>query len=133
MDIEMLLRIGALCLMLASAETLHGIARTVLITPRIGKEKAIKLSAGTGSILAFSICLWQVPGIGIQSPGEHLVLGSGLALFMASFDVLIGRLVMRKSWQKIWPDFDPRSGNYLLYGLLGLCFMPLLVWQLQKV
>ena len=128
MDLDSLLRAAALCLLLACAETLHGIARTTLLVPRIGKERAIKLSALTGTLLAFGICWWWVPGIGLRSAGAHLVLGLGLAGFMAGFDAAIGRWLMRKSWAKIRPDFDPRSGNYLLFGLLGLCVIPLLVW-----
>jgi hypothetical protein len=58
-------------------------------------------------------------------------LGLGLAAFMAAFDVAIGRWLMRKSWAKIWPDFDPRSGNYLLFGLVGLSISPLLVWYAE--
>ncbi|WP_220800456.1 hypothetical protein [Mitsuaria sp. WAJ17] len=124
----MLLRIAALCLLLASAETLHGIARTTLLVPRIGKGRAIKLSALIGTLLAFLMCWWWVPGIGLRSAGAHLALGLGLAAFMAGHDVAIGRWLMHKSWAKMQPGFDPRSGNYLLFGLLGLCFIPLLVW-----
>lgn len=126
------LRIAALCLLLASSETLNGIVRTVLITPRIGKEHALKLSAATGTVLAFGICFLQVPGINLKSPSAHLALGIGLACFMAAFDVCVGRLLMRKPWRKIWPDFDPRTGNHLLHGLLCLCLMPALVWYLRN-
>ena len=128
MSSEAILRIVALCVVLAGAETLHGIARTTLIIPRIGKERAIKLSALTGTLLAFAICWILVPGIGLQSPSSHALLGPGLAFFMAAFDIAVGRWLMRKSWAKLWPDFNPRTGNYLLYGLLALCFIPLLVW-----
>lgn len=107
---------------------MHGIARTTLLIPRVGKERAIKLSALSGTLLAFLLCWWWVPGIGLRTAGAHLALGLGLAAFMAGFDLAIGRWLMRKPWAKIRPDFDPRSGNYLLFGLLGLCFIPLLVW-----
>lgn len=128
MSTDLLIRIVSLCLLLACAETLHGIARTTLLIPRIGKARAIKLSALTGTLLAFLICWWWVPGVGLCSAGGHLALGLGLAAFMAGFDVAIGRWLMRKSWAKIWPDFDPRTGNYLLCGLTALCVIPLLVW-----
>jgi O-antigen/teichoic acid export membrane protein len=125
---DTLVRIIALCVVLAGAETLHGIARTVFVIPRIGKERAIKLSALTGTLLALAICWLLVPGINLKSPTAHLFLGIVLAAFMASFDIAIGKWLMRKSWAKIWPDFNPGSGNYLLYGLLALCFIPLVVW-----
>lgn len=126
-----MIRIAALCMVLACAETLHGIVRITIVIPRIGKERAVKLSALTGTVLAFMICWLLVPGIGLRSASAHLALGIGLAAFMAGFDVAIGRWLMRKSWVKIWPDFDPRTGNYLLYGLCALCFIPLAVWTLQ--
>ena len=128
MNPDSLLRVAALCVVLAGAETLHGIARTTLVIPRIGKERAIKLSALTGTLLALAICWLLVPGINLQSPGAHLLLGLVLAVFMASFDIAVGKWLMHKSWAKIWPEFNPKTGNYLLYGLLALCFIPLLVW-----
>jgi hypothetical protein len=127
-----LVRIVALCVVLAGAETLHGIARIKLLIPRIGKERAIKLSALTGSLLALAICWLLVPGVDLKTPGAHLALGIGLAGFMAGFDIAVGRWLMRKSWTKIWPDFNPRTGNYLVYGLLVLCFGPLLVWYANR-
>ena len=128
MSPDAILRIAALCVVLAGAETLHGIARTTLVIPRIGKERAIKLSAFTGTLLAFAICWMLVPGINLPSAGAHLLLGLLLAGFMAGFDIAVGRWLMRKSWSKIWPEFNPRTGNFLLYGLLALCFIPLVVW-----
>lgn len=128
MDTNSLIRIAALCVVLACAETLHGIFRTVVVIPRIGKERAIKLSALTGTVLAFAICWMLVPDIGLRTPGGHVLLGIGLAAFMAVFDIAVGRLLMRKAWAKIWPDFNPATGNYLAYGLAALCFIPLVVW-----
>lgn len=127
MSLDTLLRIVALCVVLAGAETLHGIARTVWVVPRIGKERALKLSALTGSALAFVICWLLVPPMQLQGAVAHGLLGLALAAFMAAFDLAIGRWVMRKAWHKLWPDFNPATGNYLLYGLLFLCCAPLLV------
>jgi len=117
---------------LAGAETLHGIARTTLVIPRIGKERAIKFSALTGTLLALVICWLLVPGINLQSAEGHLLLGVVLAGFMAGFDIAIGRWLMHRSWAKIWPDFNPNTGNYLLYGLLALCFIPVAVWYASR-
>jgi O-antigen/teichoic acid export membrane protein len=132
MTADTLFRIAALCVLLACAETLHGIARIKLVIPLVGKERAIKLSAVTGTLLALAICWVLVPGIGLASAGAHLLLGVGLAAFMAGFDIAIGKWLMRKSWAKIWPDFDPRTGNYLLFGLLALCVIPLAVWLARQ-
>jgi hypothetical protein len=122
-------RIAALCVALASAEMLHGISRTVWLSPRIGKERAIRWSVVSGSLLAFAVCWFAVPGIGLKGLGAHLALGIFLAAFMAAFDIAIGRFVMRLKWPRILRDFNPASGNYLSIGLVLLSGMPaVVVW-----
>lgn len=123
---DVVLRVLSLCVVLACTETLHGIARTVLLVPRLGKARALRLSAFTGSLLALLVCLVLVPPIGLAGSGQHLALGLVLAAFMAAFDLAIGRWLMRKPWAKLWPDFDPRTGNYLSFGLAFLVVAPLL-------
>ena len=125
------LRFASLCVLLAGAETLHGIARTVLLAPRVGKALAIKLSVVTGTLLAFGLCYFFVPAIGAVGVQEHLFLGLGLAGFMAAFDVAIGRFVMRLKWARIWQDFNPGSGNFLSIGLALLALIPAATWWLR--
>lgn len=132
MDAYAALRIVSLCVVLAGAETLHGIARTVWVVPRLGQERALKLSAFTGAALALGLCVLLVPPIGLRGAAAHLALGLVLAAFMAAFDLAIGRWLMRKPWHKLWPDFDPRTGNWLLFGLVFLCFAPLLAAWLRR-
>lgn len=128
MPTEILIRVVALCVLLASVETLHGIARTTWLVPRVGKARALQIGALTGSILAFIVCWVQVPGMGLTSPQAHIALGLTLMLFMAMFDIALGRLLLRKPWHKIRDDFNPATGNYLLYGLVALGISPLIVW-----
>lgn len=117
-------QIVSLCVLLASAETLHGIVRTVLVVPRLGKARALKLGIVTGSLLAFALCWWRVPQVGLQGDAAHLALGVGLAAFMAAFDIAMGLVVLRRPLRKVLPDFNPATGNYLLYGLMALAFIP---------
>ena len=131
MSTDSALRFLALCVALASVETLHGIARTVLVVPRIGKERALKLSVVSGSALAFGVCYYFVPGFRFASAAEHLLLGVGLAAFMAAFDAGMGKLLLRRSWAKVAADFDPRTGNLLVFGLAFLVVCPLAVWALR--
>lgn len=120
-------RVLALCVLLASAETLHGIARTVWVVPRLGKERALKWSAVSGSMLATLLCACFVPPMGLQTTAELLVLGVVLSLFMASFDLALGHWLLRRSWLKALEDLNPRRGNYLLFGLIWLIGAPRLV------
>ena len=127
MSSQIVLQTIAIGVVLAGAETLHGIARTVWVVPRLGKAHALALGAVTGSLLAFAICFLLVPGIGLTGLGSHLWLGLVLAAFMAVFDIAMGKLVLRRPWHKIWPDFNPATGNYLLLALVVLALSPALV------
>lgn len=132
MSTSEILRVIALCIALASTETLHGIARTKFLAPRVGKVLAVKLSVVSGVLLAFAVCAFFVPRIGLVGLTPHLLLGLWLAAFMASFDIAIGRLLLRLKWRRILQDFNPASGNYLSLGLTALVFMPALVWWLAQ-
>ena len=90
MSTDTAVQLLSLCLLLASAETLHGIARTVLVVPRLGKVRAIQLSALTGSLLAAGICWLQVPGIGLQGAWAHAGLGLGKRGGVRDSNQLIG-------------------------------------------
>lgn len=120
-----------LCVVLAGAETLHGTARTILVAPRIGKERAHRLSIISGTALAFGICYLLVPGIGLRTVSSHLALGLVLALFMAFFDLAMGKLLLRRTWSKAFRDFDPRTGNLLILGLVALVVIPTVVAWLR--
>lgn len=124
-------RILALCIVLAGVETLHGIFRATVLVPRIGKSRALKLGIVTGSALAFSVCYLLVPGIGVVKSAGLLAIGLVLALFMAGFDIALAKMLLRRPWAKVFQDFDPRTGNYLSFGLLLLVFFPYAVVKLR--
>ncbi len=128
---DLFLRLLSLCVLLASAETVHGIARTLWVVPRLGKGRAQRWSVVSGSVLAFGLCYLYVPGLGLHGSGALLGVGAVLALFMASFDVALGRYVLKRSWRLACQDLNPARGNYLLFGLLLLLFFPWWVMVLR--
>jgi hypothetical protein len=130
-SIPLALNIMALCVTLAGVETLHGILRNAFLAPKIGTKRAKKLSLISGTILLFLVCYLWVPRLGLVNPGSLLALGLLLAIFMALFDMLLGRYVIKLRWRVIFKDFDPRQGNYLVFGLLLLVFIPLMVMVLR--
>ena len=129
---EPIVRVLGLCLALAGAEMLHGIARVRFVVPRLGKGRAQKVSIVTGSLLAFLVCWFIVPTLGLDAKLHLLALGFVLSLFMASFDIVVARVVMKRRWTLIAEDFDPRRGNYLAIGLALMLFFPLLAMALRS-
>jgi len=128
---EEIIRIISLCVVLASAETLHGIVRATVLVPRIGKKRALKVAIVTGSILGFAVCYLLVPAVGLTDATDLISLGFLLALFMASFDVALAKLGLKLPWAKVLRDFDPRTGNYLILGLLLLVGFPYLAMKMH--
>jgi len=55
------IKVLCLCLMLAGVETLHGVARTVFVVPKIGNMRARQYSVISGTLLAFAVCYVMVP------------------------------------------------------------------------
>lgn len=125
------LNLAALCLLLACAETLHGIFRTVVLARWWGKERALKASLFSGCALATALCAWRVPELGLHATSELLAVGLALAGFMAAFDISLARWLLRRAWPKIWQDFNPGSGNWLMWGLCWLTLAPWLVMRWQ--
>jgi len=129
MSADLALRVLSLCVLLAAAETLHGIFRAAVLVPRIGKKAALKVAIVSGSVLAFVLCGWQVPAMGVTATLPLLGIGLVLALFMAAFDVLLGRWLLKRPWSRAFGDFNPAGGNPLLFGIILLAFFPWLVMR----
>ena len=128
--LELSVRVFSLCLALASAEMLHGIARIRFMIPRVGKRRAQKISIVTGTLLAFVVCYLFIPAMGLSTHFSAIALGVFLAAFMASFDIAVGRFLMKRRWALIAEDFDPRKGNYLIFGLASLVAIPSVILQI---
>ncbi|HIK45908.1 MAG TPA: hypothetical protein IGR64_13655 [Leptolyngbyaceae cyanobacterium M65_K2018_010] len=97
----------------------------------MGTRRAKRLSIITGTLLLFIVCFFWIPLLGLQSTGSLLWVGLCLAVFMALFDIGLGRYIIKLKWRVILKDFDPRQGNYLLIGLLALAVIPLLVMKIH--
>jgi hypothetical protein len=73
----------------------------------------------------------MVPPLGLAGDAAHLALGVWLALFMAGYDIALGRFLLRRPWPVVMRDFDPRGGNLLAFALAALACMPWVVCALR--
>lgn len=125
------LKLLCLAVALAGTETLHGIARTLVLHPRLGVARAKRVSVFSGSALALLVCWLLVPWLALGRTMELLLVGGFLALFMATFDIVLGRYVVHLPWGIILADFDLRRGNLLVLGLAFLVVCPWLAMWLR--
>jgi hypothetical protein len=129
--IPLWIKVLCLCLILAGVETLHGIARTVLVVPKIGNKRARQYSVISGTLLAFAVCYVMIPWLDVHDGCLLIVIGLILAMFMALFDIVLARFVIKMKWRSIINDFNPAKGNYLILGLSFLVLIPYAVMKLK--
>ena len=122
--------VAGLFVLVASSEMLNGIARTLFLNRRLGAANAKRVALLPALALCLLICFFYVPLLEIATDGGLLLLGVSLSLFMGTFDVAVGRFVVKARWAAILDDFDLRKGNLLGVGLVAMAFCPLLAMRI---
>jgi len=102
----MILKSFLVWLLIAGAETLHGILRINLLNPRLGDLRARQVSLITGAIIILLMGWFTIPWINPQSLIDCISVGGLWLLAMLAFDIGFGRLYLRFTWKRIWSDFD---------------------------
>jgi hypothetical protein len=133
MDINDIVKIVGLYVLVASGETLNGIARTVYLNKRIGVRKAKRISMLSGLLLCLLICYLYVPQMNINSDRNLIFLGISLSLFMLLFDIVLGRFVFKAKWSTILNELNIFQGNLLAVGAIFMAFCPLLSSKIPRV
>ncbi len=122
----MIFRATLVWLVIAVAETVHGIIRVRLLNRHLGDKRARRVSVLSGSLIIFLIALGTVRWIGVDSSRDCLVIGGLWLVLMLAFDFGLGRFYFGFSWKRLLADLDPRQGGLLGFGMTFLFFAPLL-------
>ncbi len=126
MDIETTVKIIGFYILVASGETINGIARTVFLNKMVGVQHAKRLSMISALSLCLFICYFYVPILRIRDDKGLLLLGISLSLFMLVFDIVLGRFVFKVGWKTILDEFNILKGNLLAVGMIVMALCPLL-------
>lgn len=129
----MLLRAALIWLIIAGAETLHGILRVKLLNPRFGDRRARQVAVVSGSLLILLVGWVTVPWIAPLSTGQSLAAGGLWLALMLALDLGLGRWVMHASWERLLADFNPARGGFLGFGMLVLFVTPIVIASLRHV
>ncbi|MBF0573212.1 MAG: hypothetical protein HQK69_05565 [Desulfamplus sp.] len=97
----------------------------------MGNKRAKQYSVISGTFLAFVVCYILVPGLNINVDYQLILLGLTLSGFMAMFDIILAKFVVKQKWRTVMSDFNPAEGNYLLFGLMVLVIIPYVVMKLR--
>jgi len=120
-------------LLIAVAETVHGILRVLFLQPHLGDLPARQLALVTGMLIIIVIATLTIRWIGAVGVHRQLALGAMWLALMAVFDVSLGRFVFGYSWPRIAEDFDPAAGGYLGIAMLVLLVAPWLAARLRRL
>jgi hypothetical protein len=133
MDIFIITKIACFYVLVASGETLNGVARTVYLNKRLGVASAKRVSMVPALVLCLLICYFYIPIVGITTDKGLVLLGLSLSSFMLVFDILMGRFVAKAKWSAILDDFNVCKGNLLALGMVAMAFCPLLSAKIPRI
>lgn len=130
--LPVILRAIEVWLVIAVVEVIHGIARVAFLQPLIGDFPARRIAVFSGSLLILAVALLFRRWLEAASRVDYLLVGWVWVALTIGFEVLIGRLVLGLSWERIFSDYDVLNGGLMPLGLLVMFFAPLIVSRFNR-
>ncbi len=124
-DASWIARAIYLWLLIMVTESLHGVARKLLIEPWAGDLRARQIGVPVGSLIIFAIAWWGVEWIRTQRIRRQFEIGLLWVAATVGFEIALGRAILGLSWERILSDYDPRQGGWMI---VGLSFMAVTPW-----
>jgi hypothetical protein len=115
------------------AETVHGILRVMTLEPRIGDLRARQVAIFTGSAIIFGIAYIFIRWIKAPDTWSLFFVGIFWMVLTVGFEVVLGRLVMGFSWDRIIAEYNILTGSLMPLGLAFLVVVPLLAARLKDL
>jgi hypothetical protein len=124
-------RASIVWMLIALAETLHGMAREIFIAPVLGDLRARQLGVAVGCVLIFAIAWTTAHWMGARSRRTQLQVGALWVAMTLAFEFALGRAV-GASWSRILEDYNPARGGFMILGLAFLFLAPMLAARLRR-
>lgn len=111
-------------------ESLHGVARGLVLEPLIGDFRARQVSVFIGAGLIIAITFIFVRWINGSRVLDFILVGIMWVALTVVFEIALGLMVMDLSWEQIASDYDLSSGGLMPLGLLVMLMAPLTLAKL---
>ena len=112
-------------------ETVHGTLRELFIAPVIGDLRARQAGVVAGSALVFAVAWLTSKWLGARSRNSWLCIGGLWVALTLAFEILLGR-ALGASWDRIFSDYNPLRGGFMMFGLAFMFLSPLLAAKLRR-
>lgn len=123
---RVMLRGALVWLLIAAAESAHGIARTLYLQPLVGDRPARQIAVASGAAIVLAIAWLAARWIGAATRGQQLAVGLLWLALTIAFDLALGRWIFGFSWERLLEDFRIWEGRLFPLGLLVLAFAPMI-------
>jgi hypothetical protein len=114
-------------------EMLHGIARTLFLSPLVGDFRARQVAVFTGSVLILAVATSFIRWIRPARVSEAVTVGVVWLGLTITFEVAFGRYVLHAPWSRIASDYNLLRGGLLPIGLVVLMGAPLMAAKFRHV
>jgi len=128
---KVLMRGVVVWLIIIFVESLHGIARGLVLEPLIGDFRARQVAVFIGAALIVVITFVSVRWLKGSQMLDFLLVGLLWVMMTVGFEILLGRIVMGLSWERIASDYDLMHGGLMPLGLLVMLFAPLAMAKIE--
>ena len=126
------LRAFGVWVLLITAEVVHGIVRTLVLTPVVGDFRARQLGVFTGSLLVLLITALTIRWIRASRRTTLVMIGSAWVVLTVAFEISLGRM-LGYSWERLGSDYDLLEGGLLPIGFVIMATSPLIAARLRGV
>ncbi len=120
----LVLRALAVWAVLIVAESMHGTVRELWLKPALGDLRARQVCVFTGMVIILGIAYRFIHWIQADTPRTRWLVGLMWVTLTLSFEVVLGRLVLGYSWERLFEDYDVTRGGLLSIGMLVLLLSP---------
>lgn len=110
-------------LIIAVAESVHGVLRRLFVLPVIGELRAHQTDIFVGCVIIFAIAWASIRWIGARSIPELLQIGVVWMLLMAAFEISLG-YAFGYPLSRILQDYNIAEGRLMIFGMVFMLFAP---------
>ena len=115
----------AIWILIAIAESIHGIIRQFFIAPVIGDLPARQVGVLIGSAIIFAIAWACIRWIGAKSFAEQFRIGLFWVVLIITFEFSLG-VMLGDSLERMLSDYNMAEGGFMGFGMVFMLFAPAL-------
>ena len=115
----------AIWILIAIAESIHGIIRQFFIAPVIGDLPARQVGVLIGSAIIFAITWACIRWIGAKSFAEQFRIGLLWVVLIITFEFSLG-VMLGDSLERMLSDYNMAEGGFMGFGMVFMLFAPAL-------